>query len=229
MQDKPALRYIASLFLLLTPLILGGCAEGDLGRHSPSYVSKTVFGALNKARQFVDAEDYDLPLTAAEDALRRRAKDLYSIRHVGIISQAIPARSGDGYSVVASIITDLKVERQRFARFVMAARKVMRIDDLRRERLAGLDALMARRQSVVATERRARNNWLIREGVRTMRERVEEYREVIMRLPVEYPHVRLRELRAVHEDFQEDVFQFHSEIDERAHMQLGRGARSSYK
>lgn len=229
LQHRSACRTIAFFILILLPL--GGCSDqGDLGRHSPSLVSQTYTGALNKTKIFLgEDEDYDLPLTAAEDALRTRARDMQSIRYAGIVGQIIPARNGDGFLHVAAIMRDVEVDRQRFKRFGEAARKTMHIDDVRHERLAGLDALTARRQFSVATARRGENNRLIRSGGRAMRKRSRRYRQVLERLPVEYPQVPLASLQAVHEDFHEDVVRFHAEIDQHAHMQLGRPARASLK
>ncbi len=226
-QDRYPLRTTSLFFFLFLPLSLGGCSDqGDLGRHSPSLISTTTTASLNKVRRLLgEEEDYDLPFTAAEDALRSRARDMLAVRYAGLVSQTVPALHGDGFLRVAAIIEDLKVDRQRFAGFVQAARKVMQIDEARYERLAGLDALTARRQASVARKRRARNDELIRNGVRGMRERSLRYRQFMTRLPVEYPDVPLDELQAAFEEFHEDVVRFHAQIDRRAHRLLGTSSR----
>ncbi len=208
-----------------------GCSDrGDLGRHSPSLISKTYTSTLAKAYEVLgEPEDYDLPLTAAEDALRLRAQDMASMGTSGVISQIVRPLHGDGFSRVEAITEDLKVERQRFGRFVEAARQVMRIDQARARVLEGLDAIAARRQKSVAVERRGRNDQIIRQSVRTMRERSLDYQELLKALPVEYPDVPLRELQNAYEAFHEDVVRFHAEIDKYAYMKLGRGRQKSYK
>lgn len=208
-----------------------GCSDrGDLGRHSPSLVSKVYTGTLAKAKDYLGEDvDADLPLTAAEDALRSRSQDMQSIRYSGVISQIVRAPGGDGFSRVAAMTQDLRVDRQRFASFVEAAGKVMQIDNARRTRLKGLDALTARRQSSMVAERREINDKLIRNSVRAMRERSDNYRQNLQLLPVELPNVPLTELQTAHDDFHEDVVRFHAKIDQRAHGQLGRNAKVSLK
>ena len=230
-QDRSDARYGIPLALTLVMIIAGGCSDrGDLGRHSPSLVSKTYSSSLAKAKALLrQDEDYDLPLSAAEDALRSRAQDLQSIRYGGVVSQIIRPKSGDGYARVSAITQDLKVERQRFSLFVVAARKVMQIDEARKSRLTGLDALTARQQSAIAKRRRAANDRLIRNGVRSMRERSDEYRLVVRRLPVERPQIPTEELQVAYEELREDVVQFHAEIDHHAHVRLGAKSAGSYK
>ncbi len=210
---------------------LAGCSDrGDLGRSSPSLISQTYTGGYNKARQWLgEEEDYDLPLTAAEDALRMRARDMEAIRYVGVASHVAKSYTGDGYAQVAALTQELKVDRQRFADFVEAARKVMQIDAARSRRLQGLDALTTRRQLSVSLRRRGLNDRLIRNGVRAMRFRTKAYKKLLRQLPVERPEVPLTELRQAYEDFQEDVVRFHGEIDQRAHNRLGRTASTSFK
>ncbi len=219
------------VLLVIVLTALGGCSDrGDFDRHSPSLVSRTYAKALGSIRQFAgEREDYDLPFTAAEDAMRNRVADLLSIRRSGVISQSIRARNGDGYMHIAAITEDIRVERQRFADFVEAARKTMQIDDARAARLAGLDALTARRQASLARERRRQNDRLIRDGVRSMRARSRQYDRIIRRLPVEWPEVPLQEIRNAHEELHEDVVRFHGEIDRHAHMRLGRVAQNAFK
>lgn len=210
---------------------VAGCSDqGDYGRHDPSLFSKTYTSSMGSVRHYLGEEqDYDLPLTASEDALRTRALDMASIQYVGVAAQIIPAHNGDGFSHVAAIIEDVKVDHQRFSRFAEAAKKVMAIDEARAARLKGLDALTARRQSSAADERRGRNNLLIRDGVRAMRERSTDYRELLVQLPVERPQVPLGELQSAYDAFHEEVVLFHGEIDQRAHMRLGQNGKPSVK
>ena len=230
MQDRPVTIFSYSLLAVIAFGVTGCSDQGDYGRHDPSLFSKTYTSSIASARHYLGEErDYDLPLTASEDALRTRALDMAAIQYIGIAAQIIPSPDGDGFSHVAAIIEDVKVDHQRFSSFVEAARKVMQIDEARADRLHGLDALTARRQSTAATERRGRNNQLMRDGVRTMRERSKTYRELLVQLPVERPDVPLGELQTAYEAFHEDVVQFHGEIDQRAHMKLGQSARSSTK
>ena len=228
MRDEGGFHKQLSFLFVVTTLALAACSDrGDLGRHSPSLISRTWTGSLDRARLFLGREeDYDLPLTAAEDALRIRARDMQAISYSGLISQVIPARSGDGFYRVQALIEDLKVERQRFDRFCVAARKVMKIDDARRERLAGLDALTARRQQAVARERRGENDRLIRNAIRLMRRRSGKYRQLLARLPVELPQVPLAELQGAHEAFHEEIVRCHAMIDQHAHRWLGRSRLS---
>jgi len=220
---------VVSAVLVLT--ILAGCSDrGDLGRSSPSLISKAYTGGYNKARQWLgEEEDYDLPLTGAEDALRMRAHDMEAIRYIGVASRVVKTYTGDGYAHVAALTQDVQVDRQRFAGFVKAARKVMLIDEARSRRLQGLDALTTRRQLSVSLRRRALNDRLIRDGVRAMRFRTRAYKKLLRQLPVERPEIPLYELREAYEDFQEDVVRFHGEIDQRAHNRLGGSARASFK
>ncbi len=230
MQDRPASIFS---YILLEAMAFGiaGCTDqGDYGRHDPSLFSKTYTSSIASARHYLGEEqDYDLPLTASEDALRTRAYDMASIQMIGVAAEIIPARDGDGFARVAAIIEDVKVDHQRFLRFVEAARKVMAIDEARAIRLKGLDALTARRQSFAANERRGRNDLLIRDGVRAMRERSTKYRELLVQLPVERPEVPLGELQSAYDRFHEEVVLFHGEIDQRAHLQLGESRRKSMK
>jgi len=210
---------------------LAACSDrGDLGRSSPSLISKTYTGGLNQARQWLgEEEDYDLPLTAAEDALRKRADDMEAIRYIGVASRVVKTYTGDGYSHVSALTQDLHVDRQRFADFIAAARTVMQIDEARNRRLQGLDALTARRQLSVSLRRRGLNDRLIRNGVRAMRFRARAYKKLLQQLPVEWPQVPLNELQDAYEEFHEDVVRFHGEIDQRAHNRLGQKLSSSYK
>ncbi|MCF6198083.1 MAG: hypothetical protein L3J67_01580 [Hyphomicrobiaceae bacterium] len=214
---------------------LAACSDrGDLGRSSPSLISKTYMGGLNKARQWLgEEEDYDLPLTAAEDALRKRARDMETIRYVSVATRVAKTYTGDGYSHVSTLTQELHVDRQRFIDFIAAARKVMQIDEARNRRLKGLDALTARRQMSISLKRRGLNDRLIRNGVRTMRARARAYKKLLRQLPVEWPQVPLAELQDVYEDFHEDVVRFHGEIDQRAHNRLehlkGQKLSSAYK
>jgi hypothetical protein len=223
-QNRPATRYIFSLLSFLIASATGGCSDrGDLGRHSPSLVTKTYTGAFSKAREFLRVDDdYDLPLTAAEDALRSRAEDLQAISYAGVLAEIVRPPGSDGFSRVEAIVQDVRVDRKRFAGFVEAARQVMLIDDRRHTLLKGLDALTARRQYGIAVKRRGQNNQLIRDGVRTMRERSKNYAETLKYLPVEWPDVPLARLQDAYEDFHEDVVRFHAEIDQKAHMKLGK-------
>ncbi len=230
MQDRPATIFSYCLLAAMAFGIAGCSDQGDYGRPDPSLFSKTYTSSIASVRHYLGEErDYDLPLTASEDALRIRALDMASIRNIGIVTQFRPAPSGDGFARVAALIADVKVDHQRFSHFVEAAKKVMAIDEARADRLRGLDALTARRQSLAANERRGRNDLLIREGVRSMRERSAEYREQLMHLPVEWPEVPLGELQSAYERFHEEVVLFHGEIDQRAHLRLGDSARQSRK
>ena len=229
-QDRSARIFFLPLLALLSIGISGCSNQGDYGRHDPSLLSKTYTSTLSTAQHFLGEErDYDLPLTASEDALRTRADDLRSIPFAGVLAEVVPPSGSDGYSHVAAITENLKVDHQRFGSFVEAARKVMQIDEARANRLEGLDALTARRQLHAATERRGRNDLLIRNGIRTMRERSAKYRQTLLHLPVEQPDVPLGELQAAYEAFHEDVVQFHSEIDQRAHMKLGASSKTLKK
>ncbi len=227
-QDKPATIFS---YLLLTSIAFGfsGCSDrGDYGRPDPSLLSKTYTSSIASARHYLGEEqEYDLPLTASEDALRSRALDMASIQYAGVAALVILPRTGDGFSYVAAITQDVKVDHQRFSSFVEAARKVMLIDEARADRLMGLDALTARRQDFAATQRRGRNNLLIREGVRAMRERSAQYRTLLVQLPVERPEVPLLELQTAYDRFHEEVVLFHGEIDQRAHMKLGQTGKIS--
>ncbi len=230
MQDRPASIFSYTLLAVMAFGIAGCTDQGDYGRHDPSLFSKTYTSSIASVRHYLGEEqDYDLPLTASEDALRTRAYDMASIQMIGVVAEIIPARGGDGFARVAAIIEDVKVDHQRFLHFVEAARKVMAIDEARAIRLKGLDALTARRQSFAANERRGRNDLLIREGVRAMRERSTKYRELLVQLPVERPEVPLGELQSAYEGFHEEVVLFHGEIDQRAHMRLGESRKKSMK
>ena len=193
-------------------------------------ITRAVAKTYDVAREFVGEEkDYDLPLTASEDALRNRVANLGTIGLVSLLSETAPALGRDGFSRVGSMTDDIKVDHQRFTSFVEAANNVMRIDEARESRLRGVDALTARRQAKLVAERRERNNRLIRNGVRSARERSEQYREILMGLPVEYPDVPLEELQIAYEAFHEDVVRFHAKIDQLAHMKLGASDKSSLK
>ena len=226
---KPIRIFIALLGLCLP--VLTGCAnQGDLGRSSPSLLAKTYVSGLNRARHLLgEEEDYDLPLTAAEDALRVRHDDLLALRLAGVVGRVIRAHRGDGFAHVEALIEDLRVDHQQFLAFVTAARKVMRIDEARHRRLADLDALGARRQLLRVRQRRATNDGLIREGVRAMRLRSQAYERLLRDLPLEWPNVPLDELRDAYEKFHEDVVLFHGEIDRRAYEKLGQSDHISYK
>ncbi|MCP4934283.1 MAG: hypothetical protein GY927_08790 [bacterium] len=229
-QDGPATIFFYALLVVMA-LGVAGCSDrGDYGRHDPSLFSKTYTSSIASARRYLGEEqDYDLPLTASEDALRTRALDMVAIRRTGVVAQIIPARSGDGFAHVAATIEDVKVDHHRFSRFMEAAKKVMAIDEARAGRLKGLDALMSQRQAFAVVERRGRNNLLIRDGVRLMRERSTQYRELLVQLPVERPEVPLGELQSAYDGFHEEVVLFHSEIDQRAHMRLGQNGKQSAK
>ena len=230
MLDRSAPQTIFSILSVALLFGIGGCSDqGDLGRHSPSLLSKTYTSSLVRAKEFLGEDHYELPLTAAEDALRSRTGDIQSVTSGGVISQIVRPLSGDGYSYVAAIIQDLKVDRQRFDGFTQAARKVMQIDDARAERLSGLDAITARRQRALVEKRRGRNDLLIRNGVRAMRLRSDDYQKNLKQLPIEYPDVPLEEIEEAFELLHEDVVRFHGEIDQHAHQRLGKSGRASLK
>ena len=230
MHDRPLASLRFSTLAVFMALGFSGCSDkGDLGRHSPSLLSKTYTGTLARAKEYLGEDHYDLPLTAAEDALRSRVRDIQSFASSGVITQIVRARSGDGFSYIEALTQDLKVDRQRFSEFIEAARKTMQIDDARDVRLQGLDAITARRQLAVVMKRRQRNDLLIRNGVRAMRLRSDDYQKTLRQLPVEYPDIPLEGIEAVYELFHEDVVRFHGEIDQHAHKRLGRSHRAALK
>ena len=229
-QDRPASIFSYCLLVVIAFGVAACSDQGDYGRHDPSLFSKTYTSSLAAAHHYLGEEqDYDLPLTASEDALRTRALDMASIPFAGVAAQNPVPMGGDGFAHVAAIVHDVKVDHQRFSSFIEAARKVMQIDEARADRLKGLDALTAKRQLFAATQRRGRNELLIREGVRTIRERSNTYRELLVQLPVERPDIPLGELQTAYEAFHEDVVQFHGEIDQRVHMRLGASGKTFKK
>lgn len=218
------------LILALLPALAACAAEGDLGRHDPSLVTTTyatVAGEVRERLHFI--QDEELPLTAAEDALRDRAADLVAISRVGMPAERVRPRRGDGIARIEAFRDDIEVDTQRFRRFMRAADKVMQIDDARERRLRGLDALAATRQREAVKRRRWRNAELIRNGVRLMRERAEGIKYELKRLSVARPDVPLDEVEEAYEVFNEDVVRFHARIDQSDYLRLGEGGKGRYK
>jgi hypothetical protein len=173
-------------------------------------------------------ESRELPLAAAEDALRSRAADLKTLSRNSLISRFVKTPSGDGLAHIEALTNDLGVERERFSMFVKAARRVMLIDAAREKRLAGLSSIDAARQRRGVRARMAENESIIRGGVRLMRRRVGLYRRHLAELPLAWPDAPLGELEKAFDELNNEVIGFHAEIDLNAYERLA-GGEVSYK
>jgi hypothetical protein len=219
--------------LALFAPVLGACSDmGDLGRRSPSLLSRTYDDAAAAAQRMAGLEEsYDLPLTAAEDALRTRHEDLRALARASLVSRMLrKVRGGgeDGFGHIEALTGDIEVERERFGMFVKAARRVMLIDAARLHRLEGLSAIKAARQRRAVRARARENSGLIRHGVRLMRRHVGLYRRHLAALPIEWPDVPLAGIESAFDKLNNDVIGFHAELDEKAYQRLAHGG-DSYK
>lgn len=226
MQER--IRFAPLLCLALVLLPLAGCTQrGDLGRERRSIFVEDVRANVERVHRLIAVDvPPELPLTAAEDALRQGIGELYDLdRQAGLYH----GRHGDGYGFVEEAIVDLRADRQQFGRFAVAALKTLEIDDARDRRLKGVEALEARRKYRLVTQRRRENTELVHTGLRMMRALLADERSRLQQLSIDFPDVPLDEAERVYEACKDDVIAFHASIDQRDFSQLRGVDAGAYK
>lgn len=205
MPSKPWRRPLQRCMLMLLPLMLAGCANGDFGEVQPYLVTEGIHDWVGRDS---GAPPSTFAYTDDERALRDLAYPLieppfsrqrwYSIageyglirpslrgNRVGYASHLMSANFRSPASRYAQLIDDIRNDSNRITPFFETAGRVVDMDQKRRQSLAYVEPVSNEPKNA---RRRIKENAHVVAIVRTsLAQRAEAYRFALERLVVEVP------------------------------------------